>query len=138
MIFGAMQTECHLVRFNSHPTKVYTSCRQCRCEINNTAHVCYDCPLVHYIWMVLQNTFYITLGVRININFTFGVLNFLTDIKGINKNKKHLIFTWMMIARKMISSAWSSSIHSIQLLSYYSPTLLYFPNILLKPLKSNF
>ena len=44
--------------------------------------------------------------------------------------------TWWEIS--VISSAWSSSIHSIQLLSYYTPPLLllYFPNILLKPLKS--
>lgn len=26
MILGAMQTECHLVRFESHPTKVYRAC----------------------------------------------------------------------------------------------------------------
>ena len=26
MILGAMRTECHLVRFESHPTKVYRSC----------------------------------------------------------------------------------------------------------------
>ena len=52
--------------------------------------------------MVLENTFYITLGVRIEINFTFGVLNFLSNIKGIDKNKKQLIIIWMMIARKII------------------------------------
>ena len=40
--------------------------------------------------------------------------------------------------KTFISSAWSSSIHSIQLLSYYSSTTGCFPNILLKPLKSNF
>ena len=59
MILGAILTECHLVRFNSHPTKSYRSCLQCKCDINNTAHVCYHCPLAHYIWMVLENKFYI-------------------------------------------------------------------------------
>ena len=47
MILGAMRTECHLVRFESHPTKIYRSCIQCKCEVNNTAHVCYNCPLAY-------------------------------------------------------------------------------------------
>ena len=52
--------------------------------------------------MILENTLYITLGIKVDINFTFGVLNFLTNLKGMDKEKKNLIIIWMMIARKVI------------------------------------
>ena len=102
MILGAMRTECHIVRFQSHPTNIYRACYQCKCEVNNTAHVCYYCPLVYYIRMILEHTIYIALGIKLDINFTFGVLNFLPNLKGMNSHDKKLIIIWMMIVRKVI------------------------------------
>ena len=52
--------------------------------------------------MILENTFYITLVIDIDIKFTLGVLNFMPNLKGLNKEKKQLIIIWMLIVRKVI------------------------------------
>ena len=62
MTLGAMCSECHIVKFKSHPTGVYRNCLLCGDKVNNTIHVLYHCPFAK----VILN--YVTTKPKLKIN----------------------------------------------------------------------
>ena len=71
MTLGAMRSECHIVKFKSHPTGVYRNCLRCGDEMNNTIHVLYHCPFAK----VILNYFTIMIRIVTGIDFKINILH---------------------------------------------------------------